>query len=87
MQQLAITQTTRLVKKWSARDAKKCIIVPSDLDHKYSRGVIGIITGSAQFPGAAVLSTSAAAAIGAAAAITRKTTLRVVRDGPVPAGL
>ena len=59
-----MTQTTRLVKKWSARDAKKCIIVPSDLDHKYSRGVIGIITGSAQFPGAAVLSTSAAAATG-----------------------
>jgi hydroxyethylthiazole kinase-like uncharacterized protein yjeF len=52
------------VKKWSARDAKKCIIIPSDLDHKYSRGVLGVITGSAQYPGAAVLSTSAAAATG-----------------------
>ncbi len=64
MQQLAMTQITKASKKWTARDAKKCIVVPSDLDHKYSRGVIGVITGSAQFPGAAVLSTSAAAATG-----------------------
>ena len=55
---------TRTVKKWSARDAAKCIITPSDLDHKYSRGVLGVITGSAQFPGAAVLTTSAASATG-----------------------
>ena len=52
------------LKKWSSRDAKKCIIIPSDLDHKYSRGVLGVITGSAQYPGAAVLTTSAAAATG-----------------------
>ncbi|MEI7541095.1 MAG: ADP/ATP-dependent (S)-NAD(P)H-hydrate dehydratase [Actinomycetes bacterium] len=64
MQQLAMTQITKASKKWTARDAKKCIVTPSDLDHKYSRGVIGVITGSAQFPGAAVLSTSAAAATG-----------------------
>ncbi len=51
---------TRKVKKWSARDAKKCIIIPSELDHKYSRGVLGVITGSAQYPGAALLSTKAA---------------------------
>ncbi len=55
---------TRTLKKWSARDAAKCIITPSDLDHKYSRGVLGLITGSAQFPGAAVLTTSAASATG-----------------------
>jgi hydroxyethylthiazole kinase-like uncharacterized protein yjeF len=52
------------VKKWSARDSKRCIVVPTDLDHKYSRGTLGVITGSAQYPGAAVLSTSAAAATG-----------------------
>jgi hydroxyethylthiazole kinase-like uncharacterized protein yjeF len=52
------------IKKWTSKDAKKCIIVPSDLDNKYSRGVLGVITGSAQYPGAAVLSTSAAAATG-----------------------
>jgi hydroxyethylthiazole kinase-like uncharacterized protein yjeF len=55
---------TRTAKKWSARDAAKCIITPSDLDHKYSRGVLGLITGSAQFPGAAVLTTAAASATG-----------------------
>jgi hydroxyethylthiazole kinase-like uncharacterized protein yjeF len=55
---------TRTVKKWSAKDAARCIITPSDLDHKYSRGVLGLITGSAQFPGAAVLTTSAASATG-----------------------
>jgi len=51
-------------KKWSTKDAKKCIIVPSELDHKYSRGTLGIITGSAKFPGAAVLTTRAASATG-----------------------
>lgn len=51
-------------KKWSARDAAKCIITPSELDHKYSRGVLGVITGSAKYPGAAVLSTGAAYATG-----------------------
>ena len=55
---------TRTVKKWTAKDAAKCIVTPSDLDHKYSRGVLGAITGSARFPGAAVLSTSAASATG-----------------------
>jgi hydroxyethylthiazole kinase-like uncharacterized protein yjeF len=53
-----------VTKKWSNKDAKTCIIVPSDLDNKYSRGVLGVITGSAQYPGAAVLTTSAAAATG-----------------------
>ena len=55
---------TRKVVKWTARDAAKCIITPSDLDHKYSRGVLGVITGSAQYPGAAVLTTAAASATG-----------------------
>lgn len=49
---------------FTARDARRCIIIPSDLDHKYSRGVLGVITGSAQYPGAAVLTTSAAQATG-----------------------
>lgn len=49
---------------FSARDARSCIIIPSDLDHKYSRGVLGVITGSAQYPGAAVLTTAAASATG-----------------------
>lgn len=59
-----MAESTRVSKKWSARDAKRCIVVPTDLDHKYSRGTLGAITGSAQYPGAAVLSTSAAVATG-----------------------
>lgn len=55
---------TRTVKRWSGRDAAQCIIMPSDLDHKYSRGVLGLITGSARYPGAAVLTTAAASATG-----------------------
>ena len=35
----------RTYKKWTARDVKKCIAVPTDLDNKYSRGVLGVITG------------------------------------------
>lgn len=54
----------RTYKKWTARDVKKSIAVPTDLDNKYSRGILGIITGSAQYPGAAVLSTAAASATG-----------------------
>jgi hydroxyethylthiazole kinase-like uncharacterized protein yjeF len=51
-------------KLWKAKDAARCIIVPSELDHKYSRGTLGIITGSAKYPGAAVLTTRAASATG-----------------------
>jgi hydroxyethylthiazole kinase-like uncharacterized protein yjeF len=52
------------IQKWTAKESKKHIITPSDLDHKYSRGSLGAITGSAQFPGAAVLTASAAVATG-----------------------
>lgn len=54
----------RRYNKWTTRDVKKSIVVPTDLDNKYSRGVLGVITGSAQYPGAAVLSTAAASATG-----------------------
>lgn len=49
---------------WKARDVKKCIIIPSELDNKYSRGVLGVITGSAKYPGAAVLTVASASATG-----------------------
>ena len=51
-------------QRWTAKDSKKHIIIPSELDHKYSRGTLGVITGSAQFPGAAVLTSKAAIATG-----------------------
>jgi ADP-dependent NAD(P)H-hydrate dehydratase / NAD(P)H-hydrate epimerase len=49
---------------WNAAKSKKCLVVPKSYDHKYSRGVLGVITGSAQYPGATVLSTKAAVATG-----------------------
>lgn len=45
-------------------DAAAWIAVPRDEDDKYSRGVVGFVTGSAQYPGAAVLGVEAAARTG-----------------------
>jgi len=85
-------------KDWSSRDAARCIVIPSDLDHKYSRGVLGIITGSAQYPGASVLTTSAALATGIGMArfhsssglahlVLHQSPETVVQPGPVTAWL
>jgi len=85
-------------RTFSSRDAARCIITPSDLDHKYSRGVLGFITGSAQFPGAAVLTTSAALATGIGMArfhsssglahlVLHESPEAVVQPGPVTAWL
>lgn len=46
--------------EWTADDAAGLIAVPTETDDKYSRGVLGVITGSAQYPGAAVLGVEAA---------------------------
>lgn len=46
--------------KWTSRDAAAHIAVPKEDDDKYSRGVLGIITGSTEYPGAAVLGVEAA---------------------------
>ncbi|MBK5238083.1 MAG: NAD(P)H-hydrate dehydratase [Actinomycetales bacterium] len=45
---------------WDARSAAPLIAVPSATDTKYSRGVLGVATGSKRYPGAAVLSVEAA---------------------------
>ena len=45
-------------------DAARWIAVPRDDDDKYSRGVVGFVTGSAKYPGAAVLGVEAAARTG-----------------------
>jgi hydroxyethylthiazole kinase-like uncharacterized protein yjeF len=47
-------------RRWTRGDAREHIAVPSDSDDKYSRGVLGIVTGSDQYPGAAVLGVEAA---------------------------
>ncbi|MCU1412728.1 MAG: ADP-dependent (S)-NAD(P)H-hydrate dehydratase [Microbacteriaceae bacterium] len=45
---------------WTPADAAGQIAVPGENDDKYSRGVLGMITGSGQYPGAAVLGAEAA---------------------------
>jgi hydroxyethylthiazole kinase-like uncharacterized protein yjeF len=45
---------------WTPKDAAGEIAVPRADDDKYSRGVLGVITGSTQYPGAAVLGVEAA---------------------------
>jgi hydroxyethylthiazole kinase-like uncharacterized protein yjeF len=85
-------------KIWKSKDAAKCLIVPSELDHKYSRGTLGIITGSAKYPGAAVLTTRAASATGLgvirfhsnsglAHLVLHQTPEALVQPGPVTAWL
>ena len=44
-----------------AKDASKCLKKPNESSNKYSRGVLGLVTGSNEYPGAAVLSTKSAA--------------------------
>lgn len=46
--------------EWTAHDAASRIATPREHDDKYSRGVLGVITGSTMYPGAAVLGVEAA---------------------------
>lgn len=46
--------------EWTAKDAAQWIRVPSKTDDKYSHGVLGMITGSKRYPGAAILGVEAA---------------------------
>lgn len=48
------------IKEWGAADAARHIRVPSPDDNKYSHGVLGVVTGSEKYPGAAVLGVEAA---------------------------
>src|SRR3954470_13754689 len=52
-------------RSWTAADTAREYRVPEASDDKYSRGVLGVLTGSAQYPGAAVLGVEAAARTGA----------------------
>ncbi len=49
---------------YSAVEAARAIAVPSGDSDKYSRGVLGIVTGSEKYPGAAVLGVEAASRTG-----------------------
>jgi hydroxyethylthiazole kinase-like uncharacterized protein yjeF len=50
--------------RWTAADTVAEYRVPVEGDDKYSRGVVGILTGSAEYPGAAVLGVEGAARTG-----------------------
>lgn len=48
------------VDEWRVRDVREVLRMPTATDDKYSRGVVGIRTGSDAYPGAAVLGVEAA---------------------------
>lgn len=47
-------------KEWSSQEARNFLPIPSNSDDKYSRGVLGVVAGSDEYPGSAVLSCKAA---------------------------
>lgn len=47
-------------RQWTDAEAAALIAVPAEDDDKYSRGVLGVVTGSGRYPGAAVLGVEAA---------------------------
>lgn len=51
--------------EWTREDAASHIMVPTGADDKYSRGVVGLRTGSTAYPGAAVLGVEGAWRAGA----------------------
>ncbi|MBD7957169.1 NAD(P)H-hydrate dehydratase [Microbacterium sp. Sa4CUA7] len=83
---------------WSGQDVAGTLRMPTDADHKYSRGVVGVRTGSDLFPGAAVLGVEAAwrtgigmvrylGPAGAAAAVLARRPETVTAPGAVQAWL
>ncbi|MCB1273290.1 MAG: NAD(P)H-hydrate dehydratase [Leucobacter sp.] len=49
-----------MITPWSPAQAAACIATPAASSDKYRRGVLGVRTGSAEYPGAAVLGVEAA---------------------------
>jgi len=85
-------------RTWDHRDVAESLRMPTDADHKYSRGVVGVRTGSDRYPGAAVLGVEAAWRTGigmvryvgpeqAAAAVLARRPETVTADGAVQAWL
>lgn len=46
--------------EWTREDARAWVRIPSETDNKYTHGVLGVVTGSKKYPGAAVLGVEAA---------------------------
>ncbi|MEV8214566.1 ADP/ATP-dependent (S)-NAD(P)H-hydrate dehydratase [Leifsonia sp. NPDC077715] len=51
-------------QQWDGKDAAAWIAVPQESSDKYSRGVLGVVTGSDRYPGAAVLGVEGASRTG-----------------------
>lgn len=51
---------TKDIQEWGAADAARHIRIPGPQDNKYTHGVLGVVTGSEKYPGAAVLGVEAA---------------------------
>ena len=60
-----MTDDDSMNRPFEARDAASFLREPTESDDKYSRGVVGLRTGSSTYPGAAVLGVEAAARAGA----------------------
>ncbi|MEK7663422.1 MAG: ADP/ATP-dependent (S)-NAD(P)H-hydrate dehydratase, partial [Actinomycetota bacterium] len=51
---------TQDIHEWGAADAALHIRIPGPQDNKYTHGVLGVVTGSEKYPGAAMLGVEAA---------------------------
>ena len=71
------------VVRLAAPDVAALWPVPGALDHKYTRGVLGVVAGSPDYPGAAVL--TVAGALGAGCPMVRYLGPAAVRDAVVAA--
>ncbi|WP_394551307.1 NAD(P)H-hydrate dehydratase [Agromyces sp. MMS24-JH15] len=85
-------------REWAAADAVTRLAPPGPRDDKYSRGVLGVVTGSHDYPGAAVLGVEAASRSGVgmvryigprdvAAAVLARRPETVIGEGRVQAWL
>lgn len=70
-------------REWTAEDASEWLSEPAADDDKYRRGVLGVITGSPDYPGAAVLGVEAAHRTGVG--MVRFTGPRAVRQAVISA--
>jgi hydroxyethylthiazole kinase-like uncharacterized protein yjeF len=69
-------------RTWTDDDARAWVRAPQPDDDKYSRGVLGVVTGSVEYPGAAALGVSAAhrTGVGMVRYIGPRTVRRAVLD-------
>ncbi|WP_157974097.1 bifunctional ADP-dependent NAD(P)H-hydrate dehydratase/NAD(P)H-hydrate epimerase, partial [Desertihabitans aurantiacus] len=89
---LGLTLPAPALRQWQAVDVAAAYPVPGPTDHKYTRGVVGLDTGSEQYPGAALLGVLGAVHGGAgmvrylgSATVTTEVPNVVTADGRVQA--